>query len=233
MDPEITQEPFEFSYTPSDNPYALRIAGQAPFAYADFDTETRPGQWKPANKEALHVEIGCNGGHVLLEWADRNPKDHFIGLDWKFKQVSWAAEKAVRRSISNVAFLRAHAGRMDRVFAPSEIDHLYLFFPDPWPKVRHQKHRLYQTEWLRLVSALVRPGGSFEIRTDHPGYFEQMLQVTDTCADLWEVLEVSHDRHAGNTAVAKLGFPEVTLFERVFIKKGLPVHLLRLKRRAQ
>ena len=50
--------------------------------------------------------------------------------------------------------------------------------------------------------------------------------------ELWEVAERSVDLHAGHPAPGTLRIPEVTLFERLFIRDGLPIHLLDLKRTA-
>jgi tRNA G46 methylase TrmB len=71
----------------------------------------------------------------------------------------------------------------------------------------------------------------FHIKTDHAGYFDWMLEALKPNLDLWEVLEQTRDLHGGNPSAGQLRIPEVTLFEGLFIKDGLPIHSLRLRRR--
>ena len=222
----------DFRYTDSRNPYSAKIHQIPDYALTDHDTERHAGKWRsrllaPATPSApLHVEIGCNGGHVTLEWAKRAPSNAYIGVEWKFKQVYLAAEKARKRAIPNVFFLRAHAMRLDRIFAPGEIDFLYLYFPDPWPKRSQNNNRLLQPAWLKRIAPLLKPGGLFHIKTDHPGYFDWMLAAFTAVQDTWRIESQTHDRHAGRSAeeLARLEIPDVTLFEKVWLREGKRVH---------
>lgn len=226
----------DFRYATSRNPYGSRIRDFQGLVFSDHETEAHQGQWRSlfANSglgSELHVEIGCNGGHVLLEWAARNPERLYIGIDWKYKPIFRAAEKAVKRGLKNVLFFRAHAERLPYMFGPGEIDHLYLFFPDPWPKKKQLKNRFVTSERLTQISPLVRPEGCFHIRTDHPGYFEWMEQALSEISDRWTVLSRTRDRHAGHPEPLKLEIPDVTLFERLFIRDGIAIQSLRLSPR--
>ncbi|MBY0470374.1 tRNA (guanosine(46)-N7)-methyltransferase TrmB [bacterium] len=235
----------DYRYPPPRNPYFNKFS-ELPGPrriFSDNDAELHRSHWSSqfpdvlskkisSEKRPLHLEIGCNGGHLLLEYAARNPKDCFLGLDWKFKQIYFGAEKAIKRSIDNILFLRAHAERIDYMFAPGEIDHLYLFFPDPWPKNAHVKNRLVRPEMLAKLAKLVKRGGSFEIRTDHPAYFEWMLKSIDQSKEHWEMLSMTRDKHATDREAAKkLKIPEVTLFERVFILEDIPIQQAILRRK--
>ncbi|MBU6375276.1 MAG: methyltransferase domain-containing protein, partial [Bdellovibrionales bacterium] len=106
----------EYRYAPSRNPYAEKIKKGPGIVFSDNDTETRKGLWKNSPEEKLHVEIGCNAGHVVVEWAARNPHDRYIGIDWKFKAIFRAFEKALKQKLSNIHFLRAHADRIAFMF---------------------------------------------------------------------------------------------------------------------
>jgi tRNA (guanine-N7-)-methyltransferase len=183
-----------------------------------------------AASKPLHVEIGCNGGHVTLQWAKRDPGGLYVGLDWKYKQIYRAADKAKRAGIQNVIFLRFHAERIGFVFAPGEIDHLYLYFPDPWPKKSQWKNRFVTPETLRALGAVVRPGGTFHIKTDHDGYFEWMERAIAEVPDLWRVVDRTTDLHAGVAEPGKLEIPDVTLFEKLFIKDGINIKSVKLER---
>ena len=221
----------EFRYAPSRNPYAEKLKQSPGIVYSDHEPEERRGQWKKHPGEKLHVEIGCNAGHVVVEWAARQPNERFIGIDWKFKAIHRAFEKALKKDLKNIHLIRAHADRLPYMFAPGEIDYLYLFFPDPWAKKSQLKNRFITDSKLKTIHELMAPGGGFQIKTDHAGYFDWMEEHVSRVSDYWDVSFRTRDLHAGNPNAGSLTFPEVTCFERLFIKDALPIHRLDLVKR--
>src|SRR4051812_33288306 len=82
----------DYRYSESRNPYWQKLRSESRQVFPDNDSELHRGRWReqfPGGKSSskLHVEIGCNAGHVVLEWAAREPKGCFIGIDWKFKMI--------------------------------------------------------------------------------------------------------------------------------------------------
>lgn len=235
----------DYRYSVSRNPYQAKVHQLRGRVFSDNDTEAFRGRWREqfpdaarmADKSAagerrsLHVEIGCNAGHVVVEWAARDPRTAFVGLDWKFKPIFRGTEKAMKRRLDNLLFLRAHADRLHFMFGPGEIDFLALYFPDPWPKKAQLKNRWLTAERLRQVAELVRPGGVFHIKTDHLGYFEWMEEAIRQVPELWEPTEHTRDLHASHPAPRSLKIPEVTLFEGLFIKDGIKINSVKLRRR--
>lgn len=228
----------DYRYPESRNPYWQKVREQQGQAFGDNATEEHRGSWRnqfadhsqyPDPTRPLHVELGCNAGHVVLEWAARDPATAFIGVDWKFKVIHRAAEKAKGRKLRNLLFFRAHSERLPFMFAPGEIDRLSLFFPDPWPKKSQWKNRYLTAERLRELAPLLRPGtGRFHIKTDHAGYFEWMEEAVSQCSTTWRVVERTTDLHAHHPDPTQLKIPDVTLFERLFIKDGIPIKSLTL-----
>jgi tRNA (guanine-N(7)-)-methyltransferase len=228
----------DFRYSSSHNPYWTKLRVERLPVYGDGDTEAHRGAWRtrfPGAKAGSHskspplyVEIGCNAGHVVLEWAVRDPKACYIGVDWKFKMIHKGAEKAGKRGISNLLFLRGHADRLKFMFGPREVDALYLYFPDPWPKKAQRKNRFLNASRLREIHEVLKDDGFFHIKTDHAGYFEDMETAIAETSDLWQVRERTVDLHAGNANAGKLSIPEVTLFEKLFIQDGKPIHSVKL-----
>lgn len=241
----------DFTYTPSKNIYWEKLkhlpSGLEGLALTDHDTETHRGSWRrhfnstrsiaaeAADALPLHVEIGCNAGHVVLEWAKQNPQQLYIGIDYKFKMIYKLAEKAAKFSVKNLLAFRANADRLPFMFAPGEIDFLYMFFPDPWEKKAQRKNRTADADWLRSVAPLLRKGvpgrGVFHIKTDHADYFDFILENLAGLKDVYEVLESTRDLHAGHPNPRLLQIPQVTLFERLFIKDGLPIHSVKIRAR--
>jgi len=238
--PKAVHHP-EFRYSESHNPYWAKVKhppeGMQGLVYGDHDTEAHRGKWREQFKLQtqarlpLHVEIGCNAGHVSLEWAKRNPNQLYLGIDWKFKMIFKFAEKIEKNELKNLIALRANAERLPFMFAEEEIDFLHMFFPDPWPKKAQMKNRTADADWLRTVSPLLHRDGIFHLKTDHAGYFEFILDELTKVSDLFETVEMTKDLHASNPEAHLLKIPEVTLFERLFIKDGLPIHSIKLRRK--
>lgn len=227
----------DYRYPESRNPYSQKIEKYRGVVFSNNETETLQGRWRTALADGdsspgrkLVVEIGCNAGHVIVEWAARDPKTAYVGLDWKFKPIFRAAEKAEKKGLKNILFFRAHADRIQHMFGPGEIDELCLYFPDPWAKKKQLKNRWLTAARLREVAPLLKMGGILHIKTDHLGYFEWMEEAVKETAELWEVLEHTRDLHAGNPRAHELKMPEVTLFERLFIADGIKINSFRLKR---
>jgi len=235
----------EFKYAPSKNIYWEKLKNLPPelsgLALTDHDTETHQGSWRgrfQATKEnssleraPLHVEIGCNAGHVCLEWAKQNPETLYIGIDWKFKQIYRLAEKSKKFQVKNLLAFRANADRLPFMFGRGEIDSLHMFFPDPWPKKAQKKNRTADQEWLASIEPLLSRSGIFHLKTDHAEYFEFILENLLALSSLYEIVEMTRDLHAGNPDAKRLTIPTVTLFERLFIKDGLPIHSVKIRPR--
>lgn len=223
----------DYRYPASKNPYWGKLQGLSRQVLSDHQTEGfrgRCGDLFPHNPGGpLTVEIGCNAGHVIVESALRNPGQNFIGIDWKFKPIFRGVEKAAKKNLQNVVFFRAHAERLPFMFGLAEISQLNLYFPDPWPKKAHLKNRFLTADRLEQVAPLMRADGIFHIKTDHRGYFEFMMEAVQQSLQYWEVLSVSEDLHRNHPAPHLLDFPDVTLFEKLFIKDRLPIHEIRLR----
>jgi tRNA (guanine-N7-)-methyltransferase len=226
----------DYRYPTSRNPYWGKLQKHQGLVYSDNETEMHRGEWRSKfltpnlekSRQPLHVEIGCNAGHVILEWAALKPNIKFIGIDWKFKPIFRGVEKGVRRDLKNLLFFRSHAERLKYMFGPGEIDQLFLYFPDPWPKTAHWKNRFITAETLRTIAPLMHKNGVFHIKTDHRGYFDWMIENINQVKDVWTPTEISYDLHAGHPDPKSLRIPEVTLFESLFVKDCLPIHSVKL-----
>ncbi len=226
----------QYLYPPSKNPYWSKIQALKGLAFTDHETERSPGQWRskwdnelPPSSRELHVEIGCNAGHVIVEWAKMHPSRSYIGIDWKFKPIFRAVEKSQKQNLKNLIFLRAHAQRLNYIFGPQEVDFLSLFFPDPWPRKSQWKNRLINSENLKQIAQVMKPSGIFHIKTDHPDYFEWILNAVGELPDTWKILEMTRDLHQNHPSPQNLKIPEVTLFEKLFIQAQIPIQSLKLQ----
>ena len=229
----------DYQYPPSKNIYWQKLQSLQNQIYLDHDTEKYCGQWRqnfpdknrfPTDRK-LHVEIGCNAGHVVTEWAAQNLTNAYIGIDYKSKAIYKAMVKLQKKALQNLIFLRSQALRLKYIFAENEIDFLYLFFPDPWPKKSQQKKRTVSSDWIQSITPLVKPGGLFHIKTDHPDYFHQIEETLSTSLNEWEIQEHNTHLYQNHPAPETLEIPDVTLFERIFIREGKQIQSMKLQKK--
>jgi tRNA (guanine-N7-)-methyltransferase len=86
--------------------------------------------------------------------------------------VERAQRKRDRAKLANLVFLKAEAAEFIAAL-PSHVvlQRIFVLFPDPWPKRRHHKHRLMQTDFLHPLAAKSAPGADLCFRTDDAAYF--------------------------------------------------------------
>lgn len=127
----------------------------------------------------VEVEIGSGKGGFLIEAAAARPEHDFLGIEWVEKFALYIADRVVRHDLDNVRVLQADAGHLFRFRVPAEsISALHVYHPDPWPKKRHHKRRLFQPEFVTAAIRALRPGAMWYIQTDHAEYFEVMKATT-------------------------------------------------------
>jgi len=128
-------------------------------------------------KAPIVVEIGFGIGEYLLRCAEQNPGKDFIGIEINFALIKKVIKRLCVAKIANVRLLKAHAAiAFEYLFALKTISHIDSLFSFPWPKKRHHRHRLFQTDFLRLVNSRLVPGGILRIVTDDEAYFHWILK---------------------------------------------------------
>ena len=102
------------------------------------------GHWRALfeGNGALHVELGCGKGRFTAETALKHPDTLFLAVERVPDAMVVAMERVCSMGLTNVRFLSCDAARLPELFAPGEVDRIYINFCDPWPTKRHAKRRL-------------------------------------------------------------------------------------------
>ena len=219
----------DFKYT-HNNPYHTRLSIFDEFVLTDSQGEAYKKNWSAEvfkNNKKVEVEIGSGYGHFMMSYTQENPDINFIGLDHRFKRSFHLAEKLNQLKIKNFRYLRARGERLGFLFGAEEVSKIYYFFPDPWPKKRHHKKRLFQKKFLEEAHKILTKDGQILIKTDHDGYFEWMLQELDQ-QDLFKVEMKTFDMRSEQPNHFLSSF--VTKFEKIFIDKGTKIKALVLSK---
>ena len=128
----------------------------------------------------LIVEIGCGVGEATAALAAERPSYDVLGFEVWLPGVAdtfWRLEQA---GVPNVRMMSVDAvWSMRHLLAPGAVSELWTFFPDPWPKQRHQRRRLVGPEFAQLAATRLAPGGRWRLATDWGAYAEQMAAVLD------------------------------------------------------
>jgi tRNA (guanine-N7-)-methyltransferase len=193
--------------------------------YASFDNTydfvyDNKGKWNERvfqHDQPLTLELGCGKGEYTValgrEYAHRN----FIGIDIKSNRMWKGAGIAIKEGLKNVAFLRAVMHRIDELFAPNEVAELWITFPDPFPKLRHAKHRLTHTRFLCLYKKILKPGGIIHFKTDDTDLFAFTVNMLEQLNIIPQV--VDWDVHHNPNAHPHLKTIR-THYENLFMGKG-------------
>ncbi len=128
--------------------------------------------------QPVEIELGSGDGSFLIQWAGLHPERNFLGVERLKGRLRKLERKGARAGLENLRGLRLEAGYFVEYLVPvASVDAFHVYFPDPWPKRKHQRHRLMNPRFAEAVSLALQPGGSIYLRTDDPGYFDIMREV--------------------------------------------------------
>lgn len=125
------------------------------------------------NENPLVVEIGCGNGHFLTTRAREENDKNFVGIDIKAKRIIRCREKQVKFNLDNMLWINGEAFTVfDTLLNRQSVSEVFMLFPDPWPKKRHHKHRLFQKEFINCFYEDLIEGGTFTFLTDYEEYYD-------------------------------------------------------------
>ena len=128
--------------------------------------------------QPLEVELGCGDASFLVELARRCPGRNFIGVERLLGRISKLDRKGRRAGLTNLRGVRIESSYfLQYLLPPHSASALHVYFPDPWPKKKHRRHRLVNEAFPVLASRALAPGGPVYLRTDDMDYFQQMQDV--------------------------------------------------------
>lgn len=126
----------------------------------------------------FEVDLGCGKGRFLLAHAARHPDTNYLGIDRMLRRIRKVDNRARRLNLGNIRLLRVEAYyAVAHLLPPASVNAYYIFFPDPWPKARHEGHRLFNAQFLDALFRTMASGGVVHAATDHLPYFEQLSEV--------------------------------------------------------
>ena len=179
-----------------------------------------------SHSSKIHLEIGSGSGRYLIEWANNNKNDFFIGFELRYKRLVLSAKKIKKQNISNIILLRERGEFFYEYFKKNTLDYLHVNFPDPWSKKSHQKNRIINCNFLEKLSPIMNFNGEFRFKTDHLEYFKSTSELLYN-SQLFEIKDFTYDLHQSEFSDQNIK----TEFELLFQSKGNPpIGFLRARR---
>ncbi|MBT8115691.1 MAG: tRNA (guanosine(46)-N7)-methyltransferase TrmB [Arenicella sp.] len=124
------------------------------------------------------VEIGFGNGLSLVEMAQQQPEQNFLGIEVHKPGVGSLLVQVKKHGLENIRVSQSDAVEVfETQIADECLDRIQIFFPDPWHKKRHHKRRLIQPDFVSLMVKKLKPGGVLHVATDWENYAEHILQV--------------------------------------------------------
>jgi tRNA (guanine-N7-)-methyltransferase len=187
----------------------------------ELETLTQPMDVRAlfGNDLPVELEIGMGKGTFLVDQAKARPTTNVIGIEWARWFWRYASDRLRRNGCMNVRTLRAEATYFVRNYLPdASLAAVHIYFPDPWPKLRHHKRRLIQVPFVAEIARVLVPAGRLRIVTDHLEYFQQIESVLRSST----LAVVEYAPSSSADAGEMVG----TNFERKYRREGRPFYAI-------
>lgn len=169
------------------------------------------------NHHPIRIEVGMGKGKFIMELAAQNPDVNYIGIERYPSVLLRALQKREGLELSNIYFMCVDAKELSEIFAPEEVDRIYLNFSDPWPKDRHARRRLTSPEFMKVYDRILKQSGTVEFKTDNQGLFSYSLESIPEAG--WKVDAYTRDLHHSEMAEGNV----MTEYEMKFSAMGNPI----------
>jgi tRNA (guanine-N7-)-methyltransferase len=144
---------------------------QPPLSWPDLFPNTNP----------VELEIGSGKGRFVLEASQRWPETNYVGIEIANRYLKISVQRIAKRGIRNVRLVNGDAKNLlTRWIPPHSLQRLHVYFPDPWPKRRHQKRRMINPPFPGWAQRVLQPNGEILIGSDHEDYVEWIQDVMGT-----------------------------------------------------
>ncbi len=170
----------------------------------------------PFPQHPVHIDLGTGLGHFLEEMAQQAPNANWIGLESEGKILKRAVRRVQRTGCHNARLfvMNARPFLLESV-PPESLDHIWINFPDPWPKKKHAFRRHTNPWMLGLMLSRLKPGGELHLATDVPGYLDEMYT---------ELAKFAGVEPAANTFWRRETLGVQTKYERKWLKRGKAIY---------
>lgn len=158
----------------------------------------------------LEVDIGSGKGRFLAARSGKFPEINFLGIERQLIRIHSSGRRCERADRDNVRLFRMEGYYAISQMMPKDyVANYYFFFPDPWPKARHEDQRLFSPLFMEALHRTLEAGGRLHVASDYLPYFDEIYAL------------LSNDLRFGETKAFEPDDAERTDFELIFSHKRI------------
>ena len=130
------------------------------------------------NSESIIMEIGFGMGEATAIIAKNHPNNGYIAVDVHPPGIGKLLARIVENDLTNLKIIEddVHVV-LQHMIVDESLDGIHLYFPDPWPKKKHNKRRIVNEGFLQLIHPKIKKGGFIHIATDWVPYAMSIKEV--------------------------------------------------------
>ena len=130
------------------------------------------------NSDKVIMEIGFGMGEATAIIAKNHPNNGYIAVDVHPPGIGKLLARIVENDLTNLKVIEEDVHVvLQHMIADESLDGIHLFFPDPWPKKKHNKRRIVNEGFLSLIHPKIKKGGFIHIATDWVPYAVSIQEV--------------------------------------------------------
>jgi tRNA (guanine-N7-)-methyltransferase len=130
------------------------------------------------NSDKVILEIGFGMGEATAIIAKNHPNNGYIAVDVHPPGIGKLLARIVENDLTNLKVIEEDVHVvLQHMIADGSLDGIHLFFPDPWPKKKHNKRRIVNEGFLALIHPKIKRGGFIHIATDWVPYAISIQEV--------------------------------------------------------
>jgi tRNA (guanine-N7-)-methyltransferase len=203
---------------------------QYPYSVLEHVPCEMQGRWREAffhNDHPIVLELGCGKGEYAVGLARMFPDINFIGVDIKGARMWTGATQALQEGLKNVAFLRTNIEIIDRVFAPDEVEEIWLTFSDP--QMKNPRKRLTSTYFMERYRKFLVDGGIVHLKTDSQFLFiyTTLMVEKNQLPVLFRTEDLYHATGIDEATKSILSIH--TYYENMWIERGLNIKYMKFR----
>jgi tRNA (guanine-N7-)-methyltransferase len=124
------------------------------------------------------MEIGFGMGEATAIIAKNHPNNGYIAVDVHPPGIGKLLARIVENELTNLKVIEEDVHVvLQHMIKDESLDGIHLFFPDPWPKKKHNKRRIVNEGFLSLIHPKIKKGGFIHIATDWVPYAVSIQEV--------------------------------------------------------
>lgn len=171
------------------------------------------------NDKPVYLEVGSGKGQFGCTFAQQNPDKNILCVERNRNVLILAIDSARAMGLDNIRFLCGTAEYLPSYIENESVEQIFLNFSCPFPKNRHEAHRLTNPRFLEIFKRIMKPDGVICQKTDNMHFFEYSIEQFSNCN--FKLSNISLDLHnsdfEGNI---------VTEYEHKFASMGCPIYRL-------